>query len=205
MDIVNSVDIKELIKKDIIFKSILEKYGLPTNWKRPNNFTSLCKIILEQQVSLASAKAHFTKLENYIKSFTPENILSLSDEEMKNCQISRQKSMYLRSLAYSLMHDGLNISELAKMEDKEIRDKLTSIKGIGNWTVDVYLLLCLQSKDIFPIGDIAVVKTIQELTEAKSKDEILSLSERWRPYRSLAVYFLWHYYLSKRNRFFEYE
>lgn len=205
MDIVNSNDIEELIKKDIIFRFILESYGPPPNWKRPNNFRSLCKIILEQQVSLKSAQAHFTKLEKYIYNFTPENVLRLSDEEMRNCQISRQKTQYLRSLAQSVLYQGLKMSEFPKLNEKKIRHKLLAIKGIGNWTVDVYSLLCLQLKDIFPIGDIAVIKAVQELTNAKKKEEILSLSEKWAPYRSLAVFFLWHYYLSKRKKAFYYD
>ncbi|HLP50888.1 MAG TPA: hypothetical protein VK154_08385 [Chitinophagales bacterium] len=81
-----------------------------------------------------------------------------------------------------------------------MRSKLTSIKGIGNWTTDVYLLFCLQKKDVFAIGDIAVINTVKELTDAQTKEEILAVAENWKPYRSLAVYFLWHYYLKKRNR-----
>lgn len=77
---------------------------------------------------------------------------------------------------------------------------LTAVKGIGHWTTDIYLMFCLQSRDIFPIGDIAVVNTIKELTSARTQDEILGLAEKWRPLRSLATYFFWHYYLRKRGR-----
>lgn len=200
MNIVNNKDINILTEKDSIFQKIQTLYGNPPNWMRPPGFVTLSKMILEQQVSLASAKAHFVKLNNYLNGFTPENILKLSDEEMRNCQISRQKAKYLRALSIAVIEGLLDLDELTQLEEVEIREKLTSIKGIGNWTTDVYLMFCLQFKDIFPIGDIAVVQTVQELSDSKTKEEILEYSEQWRPLRSLAVYFLWHYYLKKRNR-----
>jgi len=92
---------------------------------------------------------------------------------------------------------------LAELTETDVRVQLTSIKGIGNWTTDIYLMFCLQSQDIFPIGDIALVNTVKELTTAKTTEEIMLLAEKWRPYRSMAVYFLWHYYLKKRNRLSE--
>jgi DNA-3-methyladenine glycosylase II len=89
---------------------------------------------------------------------------------------------------------------LPELPVPDVRAQLKNIKGIGDWTTDIYLMFCLQAKDIFPIGDIAVVKTIKELTGTVSKDEIIEHSNRWKPYRSLATFFLWHYYLSKRKR-----
>lgn len=200
MSIVNPRDIKALIETHNLFALIREKYGVPPNWIRPQGFISLSKIILEQQVSLASANAHFQKLNSYLEAFNPSNILKLTDEEMRNCQISRQKAKYLRSLSESILSGVIDLEKLSKLDEPTIRKQLTSIKGIGDWTTDIYLMFCLQAKDIFPIGDIAVVNTVKELTDAKTKEEILLLAEQWRPYRSLAAYFLWHYYLSKRNR-----
>jgi DNA-3-methyladenine glycosylase II len=200
MSIVNQNDIKQLINSDKVFAFIKNKYGNPPNWKRPQGFLTLCKIILEQQVSLASANAHFLKLNNYLSEFTPSNILKLTDVEMRNCQVSRQKSIYLRALSDAILNGDIDLFGLPELKETDIRKKLTSIKGIGTWTTDIYLLFCLQAKDIFPIGDIAVVKTIKELYDVKTKEEIIFLAEKWKPFRSLAVYFLWHYYLKKRNR-----
>ena len=200
MNIVNPHGIEQLLKKDQIFAFINELYGVPPNWSRPQGFISLSKMILEQQVSLASANAHFVKLNSFIDGFTPSNILSLTEEEMRTCQISRQKAKYLRALSTAILAQELNLEELPELNEHEIRKQLTAIKGIGHWTTDVYLMFCLQAKDIFPIGDIALVNTVKELTTAKTTDEILLLAEKWRPYRSLAVYFFWHYYLKKRNR-----
>ncbi|NQW36065.1 MAG: DNA-3-methyladenine glycosylase 2 family protein [Flavobacteriales bacterium] len=198
--IVNQEDINRLLKLDPVFKSIYDEYGTPPNWTRPQGFTSLSKIILEQQVSLASAEAHFNKLNNFLPTFTPAEILKLTDIEMRTCQISWQKAKYLRTLSDALLKGDLDIDNFPNLTETEVRNQLTNIKGIGNWTADIYLLFCLQAKDIFPIGDIAIVNTIKELTSAKTKEEILLLAENWQPLRSLATYFLWHYYLKKRGR-----
>ena len=200
MGIVNQKDIKELESIDRIFVSINEKYGHPPDWTRPQGFISLSKIILEQQVSLASANAHFLKIKNYLQGFTPSNILRLTDEEMRICQISRQKVTYLRALSSAILNGDISLEGLVNQNETEVRRQLTNIKGIGNWTADIYLMFCLQSKDIFPSGDIAVVNTIKELTGEKTKEEIISLAEKWKPLRSLATYYLWHYYLSKKNK-----
>jgi len=200
MSIVNNKDIKQLTNKFEIFAFINDKYGPPPNWTRPQGFISLSKIILEQQVSLASANAHFLKLNSYLKEFTPEEILKLSDEEMKTCQVSHQKSMYLRSLSVAVINRDLDLDGLSKLSLQEVRTQLTNIKGIGNWTTDIYLMFCLQVKDIFPTGDIAIINTIKELSNAESKEEIILLTENWKPLRSLAAYFLWHYYLKKRGK-----
>ena len=199
--IVNQVDIKRLMKTDPVFKLIHKQYGQPPNWSRPAGFVSLCKIILEQQVSLASANAHFKKLSSYLPAFQPEYILRLTDTEMRECQVSRQKMKYLRELSNAILMKSLELDELPGCKVSTIREKLTSIKGIGKWTTDIYLMFCLQEKDVLPLGDIAVIKTIRELWEVTSTGDIETLAERWTPVRSLASYYLWHYYLCKRNRF----
>ena len=198
--IVNSRDIKNLTASHKIFYKINEQYGIPPNWQRPQGFVSLSKIILEQQVSLASAEAHFNRLNSYLKDFSPTEILKLSYEEMRTCQISWQKAKYLRELSLAVINKDLIFEELPIIGSKEVREKLTSIKGIGDWTTDIYLMFCLQSKDIFPLGDIALINTIKELTKVKTNSGIVRLTQRWKPYRSLAAYFLWYYYLKKRNR-----
>lgn len=200
MTIVNDTDIEDLIRKDKFFESINDRFGPPPDWNRPRGFISLSKIILEQQISLASANAHFTKLNGYINEFTPVNILALSDTEMRACQISRQKAKYLKALSAAIVEGTIDLPGMDGLEDEVIREQLTSVKGIGNWTTDIYLMFCLQKKDIFPIGDIAIVKSVRELTGLKTKEEILSLSEKWKPFRSLATYYLWHYYLSTRKK-----
>ena len=198
--IVNRININNLTSSHRIFSEIKNKYGIPPNWERPQGFISISRIILEQQVSLASAEVHFNKLNSYIKEFTPKEILKLSDVEMRACQISRQKAKYLRELSKAVINKEIIFEELPKLSPEEVRKKLTRIKGIGDWTTDIYLMFCMQSKDIFPLGDIALITTIQELTKSKTNSGIVRLTQKWKPYRSLAAYFLWHYYLKKRNR-----
>lgn len=198
--IVNNPDIKKLISSHQIFSKINDEYDTPPNWQRPQGFVSLSRIILEQQISLASAEAHFNKLNSYLSEFSPPEILKLTDEEMRACQISRQKAKYLRELSIAVINKDLFFDKLPKLSPEEVRKKLTSIKGIGDWTTDIYLMFCLQSKDIFPLGDIALINTIKELTKVKTKSGIVRLTQKWKPFRSLATYFLWFYYLKKRNR-----
>ena len=191
---------KKLTSSHKIFSFIKDKYGIPPNWQRPEGFVSLSRIILEQQVSLASAEAHFIKLNNYLPEFSPSEILKLTDEEMRACQISRQKAKYLRALSQAVLNNEINLDSLSSLNPLEVRARLTSIKGIGDWTTDIYLMFCLQSKDIFPLGDIALITTIKELTNIKSEEGIIRFTKKLKPLRSLAAYFLWYYYLKKRNR-----
>jgi DNA-3-methyladenine glycosylase II len=175
--IVNSEDLSYLMKQDSILAKIHSEYGEPPNWERQADFVSLSKIILEQQVSLASAKAHFQKLNTYLTEFTPETLLKLTDEDMRKCQISRQKAKYLKEISEAVLSGKLNFEALNQSEEWEVREILTSITGIGNWTTDIYLLFCLQQKDIFPIGDIAIRNSIKELYGVTTLEEIIDVAE----------------------------
>ncbi|WP_269234526.1 DNA-3-methyladenine glycosylase family protein [Flavobacterium flavigenum] len=188
-----------LSSKNPIFQEIIEKYGLPSIPKRPQGFDTLVLLILEQQVSIDSTKATFLK----IKSFTtciPENMAALKDEEFRNLGVSRQKTKYIRILAEAVLNKKLDIESLASKSAKQVREELIKLKGIGNWTIDIYLMFCLQEPDLIPLGDIAVVNTIKELLNIQDKKEMQIHAEQWSPYRSYPTYLLWHYYLNKRNR-----
>ena len=199
-EIVNAIDISKLYKADDSFVIIAKDYGIPPNWRRTPGFSSLCRIILGQQISLASARAHFNKLHSYLPEFIPTEIVKLSDDEMRKCQISKQKTRYLRALAVSVINDNLVLEKLETMHEEEIYAALTAIKGIGKWTADIYLMFCLQRKDVFPAGDIAVLNAARQIYKVKTKEELIVFSEKWKPLRSLATYFLWHYYISSRKR-----
>jgi DNA-3-methyladenine glycosylase II len=193
-----------LVEKDIVFKELHAQYGNPLVPTRPEGFQTLVKLILEQQVSLESARACYVKIEKALGEVSPPLILSASDEVLRACGVSRQKSSYLKALAEAILIKSLVLETLSEKHPDEVRNELIQIKGIGHWTIDVYLMFCLQSPDIFPIGDIALVNTLKELYGCNDKAEMLSLAENWKPYRSMATYFLWHHYLQKRNRKFIY-
>ena len=192
----------KLAKQDKDLKMILDEYGFPPFWSRANTFEALVHIILEQQVSLASALSALNKLKERIGSITPKKVLLLSDEELRACYFSRQKTVYVRHLAEALVSGKLSLSKLEKMDDEIIRQQLTSIKGIGNWTVDVYLIFILHHADVFPIGDLAAVnalKRVKGLPASASADEVMAIANAWVPYRTVATMLLWHYYLEERK------
>ena len=192
----------KLGRKDKDLKTILKKYGYPPFWSRPASFPTLIHIILEQQVSLASALAAFNKLKEKIGSITPERLSLLSDEEMRACYFSRQKTLYARHLATAITSGQLELETLSVLPDHLIRERLKQIKGIGDWTVDVYLLFALKRTDIFPVGDLAMINSfrdIKQLTKDVSREAIVEMVKPWQPYRSIGTMLLWHHYIQKRG------
>lgn len=195
-----------LAERDPHLSKILEIYGYPPFWSREPSFATLIHIILEQQVSLASARAAFVKLKSFIGEITPEKIILLSDEELKQCYFSRQKTIYARCLAQAFIDGIITIEQLTNASDEEIRVFLTSIKGIGNWTVDVFLMMCLHSKDLFPFGDIALVnslKHVKNLPADTDRSYLVSITEQWMPNRTVAAFMLWHAYICRKKIVFE--
>lgn len=197
--------IEYLSEKDTIFKLIIEKYGLPTIPKRPQGFETLVLLILEQQVSIDSAKATFLKLREKIKIFEPSILLDLADEEFRTLGVSRQKTSYIKALSIAILNKDIDLESLPNKTADQVRQELIKIKGIGNWTIDIYLMFCLQAEDLLPLGDIAVVNTMKELLDIHEKDAMEIHAEQWSPYRSYATFLLWHYYLTKRNRTIVYQ
>lgn len=192
----------KLARKDHCFKAIIKAYGYPPIWKRNPSFETLIHIILEQQVSLASAKAAYDKLKATVGTISPEAILGMSDETFKSCYFSRQKTIYARCLAKSIVDGDLDIDILNQQDAATIRTELKKIKGIGDWTVDVYLMICLHHADLFPMGDIALInsiKHIKELSSNTTKDEIAELTVKWASYRTIAAYLLWHAYICRKG------
>lgn len=192
--------INHLSQKHTIFDEIIKKYGLPKIPKRPQGFETLVLLILEQQVSIDSAKATYLKIKAEHATFQPEILINVSDEQYRTFGVSRQKTTYIKALATAILNEEINLESLPSKSAFQVREELIKIKGIGNWTIDIYLMFCLQEPDLMPLGDIAVVNTIKELFDIHNKEEMELLSKNWQPYRSYATFLLWHYYLSKRNR-----
>ena len=192
----------KLCRIDKELKSIIRQYGYPPMWTRPATFQTLILTILEQQVSLASAYAAFKKLKERIGYVTPPKILSLTDEELRACYFSRQKIVYARELAKAIQSKQLRLKLFSQANEDEIRIELKKIKGIGDWTVDVYLMHALQRSDLFPLGDIALVNSLKEVKKLNgqtTKDDMMAIAESWRPYRTIASMILWHSYIQKRG------
>lgn len=192
----------QLARRDKDLRAIIKEHGYPPMWTRPATFQTLILTILEQQVSLASAFAAFKKLRARIGYVTPAKILSLSDEDLRSCYFSRQKIVYARELANAIQSKSLQLKKLGQAHEEEVRLRLKAIKGIGDWTVDVYLMHALQRTDLFPLGDIALVnslKTVKKLPKDFTKEKMLAIAEAWRPNRTIAAMILWHDYIKKRG------
>ena len=189
-----------LLGQDAIFQIIIEKYGLPKVPRRPQGFETLVLLIMEQQVSIDSAKATFLRLKEKAVPFVPEALYILPDEEYRSAGVSRQKTSYIKGLSIAIINKELDVASLATKSAEQVREELIKIKGIGHWTIDIYLIFALEATDIMPLGDIAVINTIKELLDIHDRAAIEAYIEKWSPYRSFATFLLWHYYLSKRNR-----
>jgi DNA-3-methyladenine glycosylase II len=198
---------RELALRDEALAAIHATYGDPPLWRRATGFQTLVHIILEQQVSLKSAKSMLTRLQSAIEPFTPLRFIELGDGYLRGLGVTRQKSSYLLHLSECIVNGELSFTKLARMNDDEARLTLTRIKGIGLWSADVYLLMAMRRADIWPSGDLALAVSMQELknlTYRPGPNELETLAEQWRPHRAVAARMLWQFYLAtkrhKRNK-----
>ena len=208
-DQVNRVDMAELTKanieigldflaeRDDDLAKLYRRYGVPPLWSREPGFATLVQIVLEQQVSLASARAVFTRLNDAVPVLTPGSFLALG-EDLKRFGFSRQKARYCRELAQRVNEGLLDLKSLEQLDDDSVRKRLTEVRGIGRWTAEIYLLMALNRPDAWPAGDLAVAKAVQQikgLKEVPQGGELEEISEGWRPWRALAARLLWQHYL----------
>lgn len=194
---------RELAARDAMLAGIHAVHGDPPLWRRATGFQTLVHIILEQQVSLKSARAMLVRLEGAVQPFTPLRFIELGDGYLRGLGVTRQKSAYLLHLADSIVKGELNFEKLARMSDDDARLALTRIKGIGLWSADVYLLMAMRRADIWPAGDLALAVAMQELKGLATRpgpEELERLAEPWRPHRAVAARMLWQYYLGRRNQ-----
>ena len=178
---------------------VVERFGPPPLWARESGVHTLVHIILEQQVSLASAKAAYDRLLAIASPLTPARFLEIDDASLKVAGFSRQKIGYGRGLAQSVVEGRLRLHALEAMNDEDVRIEMMKIKGIGIWTADIYLLMALRRPDVWPAGDLALpvaVQRLKRLPTRPTQDELNALGNRWQPWRAVAARVLWHYYLS---------
>ena len=187
-----------LAERDPDLTRVLDRIGPPPLWDREPGFPTLVHIILEQQVSLASAKAAFDKLVVRIAPLEPAPFLDLDDTELKAIGFSGQKGRYCRELAKAVLGGSLDLDDLELLADDQVRAELTKVTGIGRWTADIYLLMALGRPDVWPRGDLALLKAVQDIkgfAEPPTAVEFETLGEPWRPLRSVAARMLWNHYL----------
>jgi DNA-3-methyladenine glycosylase II len=188
-----------LSSRDSDLAQILRDLGAPPMWSREPGFPTLVHIILEQQVSLASAQAAFNRLVAAVSPLTPQGFLQLDDAALKTIGFSRQKTAYGRHLAESILEGRLDLDGLNALDDAAARSALLQLKGIGPWTADIYLLMALRRPDIWPSGDMALaaaVQRVKRLPDRPSAEQLHAIGQAWQPWRAVAARVFWHYYLS---------
>lgn len=193
---------RELAARDRLLANIHARYGDPPLWQRATGFRTLVHIILEQQVSLSSAKSMLLRLESAIQPFTPERFVEVGDGYLRALGVTRQKSGYLIHLAESIVSGRLSLPALSRLSDEQVLVQLTGIKGIGLWSANIYLLMAMRRADIWPAGDLALAVAIKELrglAARPSPEELEVIAEAWRPHRAVAARMLWQYYLGRKS------
>jgi DNA-3-methyladenine glycosylase II len=195
--------VQELAEREPALAASVERFGPPPLWAREPSYATLVHLILEQQVSLASAQATFDRLRARTGDpISPEGLLALDDAALRTVGFSRQKAGYARDLAIAL-NDGFDLGTLARLPDEEVRTELMRLRGIGRWTADIYLIMCLRRPDVWPHGDQALATAARELFELPAQPTFAELEVQardWHPHRATAARILWHHYLSVRGR-----
>lgn len=192
-----------LADRDKALKFVLDRYGYPPLWARAPGFSTLVHIILEQQVSLASANAAFQRLQAQLGHITPAAFLALDDLALRNIGFSRQKVLYTRNLAEAVLSQIFDFEKLALLSDDDVKTDMKRLKGIGDWTAEIYLSECLLRPDILPKGDIAMqeaFRVLNDLPKRPAHPEFEAATEHWRPWRSVGTRLLWHFYLCERKK-----
>jgi DNA-3-methyladenine glycosylase II len=190
-----------LASRDRHLASIYQVHGAPPMWARRPGFQTLLRIILEQQVSLISARSMFNRLRSNIDTFTAKGFIEFGEQNLRALGVTRQKAHYCVQVAHAFTNGDLK--KIAGLSDEEAHAALLRIKGVGPWTANIYLLMALKRPDIWPDGDIALASAAGRLLQMKARPSFVQLArmaERWRPYRSVAARMLWQYYLAEQNR-----
>ena len=190
--------IKKLSSNDIRLKTFLQKFRVPVLPIEKNYFWSLCRSVIYQQISGKAAKKIY---DRYLSLFdqdvkmTPADVLDIDIEKINNVGISRQKSSYIKNIADAFSNKIINEKNISELDDQEIIKQLTSIKGVGRWTAEMFLIFTLRRTDVFPVTDLGVQKGFQifySLDELPTIEMMNQKSESWRPYRTIMSLYLWY-------------
>ncbi|TAE15563.1 MAG: DNA-3-methyladenine glycosylase 2 family protein [Bacteroidetes bacterium] len=185
-----------------VFEAVRQQYGYPPMWQRPNSFESILRIILEQQVSLASARTAYEKLKAILPEVTATAFLELNDDELRQSYFSKQKIRYSRLLAQEIVDGQLILENLPLLHTEEIMGRLTQIVGIGEWTASIYCIICCQKINLLPLGDVALVnsmKNLFQLPASSDKADLLNQVQQFTQYKTIAAYWLWWHYIQQKK------
>jgi len=189
---------RALARRDRDLARILARHGAPPLWARRPGFETLARIILEQQISLASAAATARRLVAGLGGLTAPLCVAAGEARIRELGVTRQKAGYLVGLARAVEDGALDLASLGRRPDDEVRAVLVGVKGIGPWSANIYLLMALRRPDVWPAGDLALAtaaRAVKRLRRAPSPAALDRLAEPWRPYRAVAARMLWQHYL----------
>ncbi len=187
--------------RDTDLAAVVTRFGPPPLWARRPGYTTLAKIILEQQVSQASAAAIYRRLHRTIGGVTQERVLSAGERGLRGAGLTRQKAAYCVGIAQAIRRGDLDLRQLGRMDGPAARSVLIQVHGIGPWTADVYLLMALRQPDVWPHGDLALAKAViqvKKMRKLPSYDRLTRMAVQWSPWRAVAARIVWHHYLSSR-------
>ena len=191
---------REIARADRDLAGVLARHGMPPRWGRDPGFATLVQIILEQQVSLASGRAAFARVLAVAGTMTPSRVASLSERQLRAAGLTRQKAAYVRGLARSIVSGEFDLDAVSRMDDDAAHAELIKLKGIGPWSADIYLLMALGRRDIWPRHDLALASAMRDVKRLRSlptPERQLEIAEAWRPWRAVAARLMWHHYLNR--------
>jgi DNA-3-methyladenine glycosylase II len=194
--------VDELCRIDADLARVVITHGPPPLWARPPGFATLVRIILEQQVSLASARAAFLRLQAGAGRVAAGRLARLSPARIMKFGITRQKAGFIHELALQICGGGLELRGLAASDDVTVRRTLIRTRGIGPWTADIYLVMALRRPDVWPDGDLALIKALRRVKGLSSDPApavVRRITDAWVPWRAVAARIVWHHYLSERR------
>lgn len=192
----------ELCSRDADLAGVVRRHGPPPMWARPPGFATLVRIVLEQQVSLSSADTAFRRLRIGAGRMSAARVLRLSLPQIRRLGITRQKAEFVRGIARATTGGGLRLRRVSGADDVTARTMLLQIRGIGPWTADIYLIMALRRPDVWPDGDLALVKSLKHLKRLRSVPRpavIQRITAGWAPWRAVAARIVWHSYLAERR------
>ena len=194
--------VRALCRVEPRFGQVLDRHGPPPLWPREPGFSTLALLMLEQQVSLAQARAMYARIDA-AGGVSAGNVVRLGEEGLRALGVTRQKSAYLARLAAQLEAGALDLDSLNNQPDEQALAALDALHGVGPWTAHCYLLFALRRPDVFPAGDLALMESVRQLWALKSRPAPELLARRakaWSPHRATAARLLWHHYLSEKAK-----